>query len=88
MAPNGTNVRKVTNDPYEASEASLSPDGTQLAYRGFGDSTNRNLFLMDASGHVTQLTHGRKDVSVFGWSPDGSPDPLLGLGAHRSSTGR
>jgi Tol biopolymer transport system component len=72
MAPNGTNVRKVTNDPYEASEPTLSQDGTQLAYRGFGDSTNRNLFLMDESGHVTQVTHGRKDVSVFGWSPDGS----------------
>jgi len=70
---NGTNPRQVTHDRYGASEPALSPDGTTLAYQGFGRSTSRNIFVMDLVTDVShQVTHEPKDVSQLEWSPNGT----------------
>jgi Tol biopolymer transport system component len=70
---NGTNPRQVTHDRYGASQPALSPDGTTLAYQGFGRSTSRNVFVMDlTTGVADQVTHEPKDVSELEWSPDGT----------------
>jgi Tol biopolymer transport system component len=36
MAADGTGVRVVTHDRYEATQPALSPDASTLAYVGFG----------------------------------------------------
>ena len=72
LGSNGTDLRQVTHDPYGASQPALSPDGSSLAYQGFGDSSTRNVFVMDLPAGVPhQVTHERHDVSELSWSPDG-----------------
>lgn len=73
MALDGSALRVVTHDRYEASMPSLSPDASKLAYQGFGREDHRNVFIEDlATGRSRQLTHERHDVSELSWSPDGS----------------
>src|SRR6185295_16108798 len=72
LRSDGTDLRQVTHDPYGASQPALSPDGRSLAYQGFGDSSTRNVFVMDLPAGVPhQVTHERHDVSELSWSPDG-----------------
>ncbi len=73
MEPSGTGLRRVTHDRYEASQPALSPDGSMLAYKGFGSEDVRNVFVMNlANARVQQLTLERKDVASLAWSPDGN----------------
>lgn len=72
LGSDGKQLRQVTHDPYGASQPALSPDGRSLAYQGFGDSSTRNVFVMDLpTGVPHQVTHERHDVSELSWSPDG-----------------
>ena len=72
LGSDGKDLRQVTHDPYGASQPALSPDGRSLAYQGFGDSSSRNVFVMDLpTGVPHQVTHERHDVSELSWSPDG-----------------
>jgi Tol biopolymer transport system component len=72
MTPDGSGVRRVSHDRYEASEPALAPDATRVAYQGFGHGDGRNVFIVEPDGRVRQLTHERRDVSSLAWSPDGS----------------
>jgi Tol biopolymer transport system component len=72
-APDGSGSHVVTHDAHEASRPALSPDGSTIAYQGFGHELERNVFVEDlATGRVRQLTHERRDVSELTWSPDGT----------------
>jgi Tol biopolymer transport system component len=72
MAPDGSDVHVVTDDPYGADEPALSPDGSLVAYQGFGHEDHRNVFVVEPDGRVRQLTHERQDVAALTWSPDGN----------------
>ena len=68
----GPDLRQVTHDLYGAPQPALSPDGSSLAYQGFGDSSTRNVFVVDLPAGVPhQVTHERHDISELSWSPDG-----------------
>jgi Tol biopolymer transport system component len=74
MAADGSDLRKVTHERYGASQPTLSPDGTEVAYaalRNVADSASRNVVVVDTSGHGTpvQVTHERQDVASLAWSP-------------------
>lgn len=76
MNADGTGVHQVTHDRYGASTPAWSPDGTSLAYLGFGEGARRNLFVLDlATGRSARITQGMRaeatDQYVPSWSPDG-----------------
>jgi TolB protein len=73
-AADGTQVRQVTHDPVEATDAGWSPDGDEIAYVGFGQGgTDRSIFVIDvATGRSRQLTFESADAANPAWSPDGS----------------
>jgi Tol biopolymer transport system component len=59
----GTGVRQVTHDPKGATSPAWSPDGTKMAYLGYGGGEIRNLFVLDvATGESTQITDGTSDL--------------------------
>ena len=66
-------LRKVVT----GAEPQIAPDGTRIVYvrsriDWAADRTNRELVLVDSSGdNARVLTHGRFNVRVPRWSPDG-----------------
>jgi Tol biopolymer transport system component len=74
----GTGVRQVTNDPNGAFSLAWSPDGTRIAYEGYGRRVGRSLFVLDvASGESTQIEIAGTTPGQFRWggtqfTPDGS----------------
>jgi Tol biopolymer transport system component len=73
----GTGLRQVTHDPTRAMSPAWSPDGTLIAYTGYGDGTDvPNVFVLDvATGRATQITDGELDGAVDGaWDPTFTPE--------------
>jgi Tol biopolymer transport system component len=71
MNIDGGGLRQVTHDDYEATDPDWSPDGRRIAYVGFGDGRNREVFVADhATGKTRRVTKGPTDP----WNPDWSPD--------------
>jgi dipeptidyl aminopeptidase/acylaminoacyl peptidase len=69
----GTGLRQLTHDRYEAIDPEWSPDGTRLVYVGFGGGESRDLFVIDVEGgkpHKVMTEH--EDPWNPRWSPDGS----------------
>jgi Tol biopolymer transport system component len=72
MSAEGTDQRRLTNDPYEEHDPRWSPDGSRIAF-----VSNRSgafeVFVIDAAGgeprQVTRCAKGRASMPV--WSPDG-----------------
>jgi Tol biopolymer transport system component len=73
MAADGSDLRKVTDERYGASEPTLSYDGSFVAYKALDDSNTRNVFVVptDGSGRAVQLTRERHDVASLSWSTAG-----------------
>lgn len=70
---NGSYSEALTDGSYNAGFPSYSPDGTQLVFRGWDNSTGAPLGLkiLDlTTGVVTNLTSGWDNTP--GWSPDGT----------------
>ena len=69
----GTGLRQLTHDPYEATDPAWSPDGTKIVYVGFGGGDSRDLFVIDvAGGHPDKVMSEPEDPSNPRWSPDAS----------------
>jgi Tol biopolymer transport system component len=71
----GSEPSQVTHDPRGAISPAWSPDGTMIAYVGYGAGDVRNLFVLDvATGESTQVTHAGRDVWDVGvqFTPDGT----------------
>jgi TolB protein len=73
-SPDGSQVRRITRDPYEVIDADWSPDGGKLAVVAFGrNGTDRSISIVDLdTGRMRQLTHESADASNPAWSPDGT----------------
>lgn len=72
----GTGVRQVTHDVREAMSPAWSPDGTRIAYVGYGRTwtgNRRHLFVVDVStGISTRISGKTGDVWAPQFTPDGS----------------
>jgi len=72
----GTGIRQVTHDSREAMSPTWSPDGTSVAYVGYGAdaaANSRRLFVVElATGKSRQLTRTGEVV----WDPQFTPDGL------------
>ena len=72
MNMDGSGLRQVTHDAYEGIDPAWSPDGRRIAYVGFGEGTNRDLFVVDvATGKTRRIVKGPRDPWNPQWSPDG-----------------
>jgi len=75
MAPDGTDIRNVTNDPADDTDASWSPDGRWIVYSSdYGGLSKPNIFIIPATGgqpvRVTQSATTADGAPS--WSPDGA----------------
>jgi TolB protein len=67
----GTDLRQLTDDPYEDRDPAYSPDGTKLAFASRRDR-NWDLYILDlATGQQTRLTDHPAYDGAPAWSPDG-----------------
>ena len=67
MRGDGSDERRLTNDPGDDGVPEWSPDGTRLLFSAFRDGTDYELYVMNADGTcITQLTRN----SEWDWSPD------------------
>jgi hypothetical protein len=73
----GSGVRQVTHDPIGAGWPTWSPDGTMIAYEGYGAGYGmgdvRNLFVLEvASGESRQIGDAASLGGGLQFTPDGS----------------
>ncbi len=70
MKPDGSDVRRLTDDPARDAEPKWSPDGTRIAFKSRRDG-NDEIYVMNADGsnpvNVTRNPATDEDCS---WSPD------------------
>ena len=73
MGMDGTGLRQLTHDPYEAVDPDWSPDGARLVYVGFGRGDSRDLFVIDVEGGKPhKVATEPEDPWNPRWSGDGS----------------
>jgi Tol biopolymer transport system component len=66
-----------------------SPDGSMLAYVGFGDDENPQIFVARTNGTgIRQLTHDVREAMSPAWSPDGTRLAYVGYGASWAGNAR
>ncbi len=75
MNADGSSPTRLTNDPVDADEPALSPDGRKIAFRSQQDGS-AEIWVMnaDGSGQQQQLTHNTSSVQNGRptWSHDGT----------------
>lgn len=74
MRLDGSELRRLTHYPLNDGYPSWSPDGTQIAFYAYRDSTTWSLYRMDINGAnrvpLTAEPQGVRDAGPD-WSPDG-----------------
>jgi Tol biopolymer transport system component len=74
--PDGSGRRKLTrvrNESNHCACAVWSPDGSKIAYEGWGTNGKPDIYVMNADGtNRVQLTHHRARDENPDWSPDGT----------------
>jgi Tol biopolymer transport system component len=77
MDMDGTDLRQLSDDPYEAIDPDWSHDSSSIVFVGFGGSTERGLFVVDVeSGLVDRVHQDTSRLAKAGdvWNPEWSPD--------------
>ena len=78
------NFGRSSHTKYAASR-----DGTRLAYVGFGDDENPQIFVTGTDGRaIRQLTHDAREAMSPAWSPDGTRIAYVGYGAKWTGNAR
>lgn len=71
ISPNGTNLKRLTNNSFYDYGANWSPDGRKLAFTSTRNG-GYSIFTMNADGsNQTRITFGTQDFNPS-WSPDGT----------------
>jgi Tol biopolymer transport system component len=83
----GEHLRKVTTDPAADFDPSLSPDGTQVAYRHqTGDDSTTEIYVANVDG--TEVHDVSNSPASADWGPSWSPiAPLIAWNAERGQNG-
>jgi dipeptidyl aminopeptidase/acylaminoacyl peptidase len=72
MGANGSQATQLTRTPTGNSDATWSPDGTEIAFVSERDNEVPNIYIMRADGTgVRQITHDTAGKSELAWSPRG-----------------
>ncbi len=72
VSPDGTNLRRITNDPYRNAGPVFSPDGSRIAYASTRDG-NADVFIVDTLGtEPRRITDSPSRECCPDWSPDGT----------------
>lgn len=83
MNSDGSDQRRLTDNPRNDTELSWSPDGAQLVFSSYGEDGNIENYVIDADGSNRQLID-----TWYGWDPVWSPDGTKILfGAYGETTG-
>jgi dipeptidyl aminopeptidase/acylaminoacyl peptidase len=73
MKPDGSGVRRLTNDPAKDLEPAWSSDGAQLAFVRQQSGSDLEIYKMNADGSgLTRLTQDSATDASPTWSPDGT----------------
>ncbi len=81
LAPDGSDLRQLTNDPYEDTDPAYSPDGRYLAYASRRDR-NWDIYLLDLqTGGLQRLTDSPHYDAAPAWRPDGQ---MIAFESYRS----
>ena len=76
ICPDGTNLRRLTNDSVLKASPTWSPDGTRIAFSASQSGANQ-IFTMNADGgNITQITFDYTNSSPI-WLPDGGQIAFL-----------
>jgi Tol biopolymer transport system component len=71
MDRDGSDLRRLTDDPGIDAEADWSPDGRRIAFNSDRDG-DQELYVLDLrTGQLRQLTHNSANDRQPDWSPDG-----------------
>jgi Tol biopolymer transport system component len=72
MGADGSGRTQITNTPEGNSDATWSPDGTQIAFVSERDGQVPNVYIMRSDGtDVRQITNDTAAESQLAWSPKG-----------------
>src|SRR5262249_33097765 len=72
VAPDGSGLKKLTQEAGNNGFPAFSPDGKRLVFRSGRDRGAKNLYLMNADGTgLHRLTKGKWTDTMCDWSPDG-----------------
>jgi len=81
MAPDGSGLTRLTDDPASDYGAAVSPDGRLIAFSSFRDM-NFELYVMEADGGIeirNTFTAGGISDNDPDWQPLGPPPDITGL---------
>ncbi|MDX2138163.1 MAG: hypothetical protein SF123_08705 [Chloroflexota bacterium] len=68
----GTNIRRLTNDPAGDFDPVWSPDGSQIAFSSNRDGVNQ-IYVMNGDGtNLRRLTYDDRRSEAPSWSPEGT----------------
>lgn len=71
MNADGSNLRRLTNDPAKDANPVWSPDGKTIAFVSDRDGFLIIYSMDNEGGNITQITHLKAAVEKPSWSPDG-----------------
>jgi Tol biopolymer transport system component len=73
VGSDGLGARVITDQQFEANNASWSPDGDRIAFLGLTVNGDHDIYVIDADGlNQVRLTRGPSDDMNPQWSPDGN----------------
>ena len=74
VRPDGSDLRQITNTPYDESAVAASPDGSKIAFmRTQPDGHTYRLWVMDTDGgNPRMLSERDAEQRPPAWSPDGT----------------